>query len=432
MSILKKINIGFILTPGFRPADVIELDAVFRFHPRNKVFYLSEDSHSKIYGKSGMGMVSDTSFEDCPKLDVLVVGEMDDSAFFNESLLSFIVKQSHQAQYVIGISNGVKLLYQAGVLSQQQVTADRRTLEDLKTSDLRLVDERRFVRDGKFITSGPSTGAIEAAFFVFDQFRSTWLTKFTEFTLEYDAHIQFPLKKEIILDKPLDLKALNVGVLTTPGLYLPDIMGAVDVLGSLPNAKFYYLSNEKGTSNSIINFGAQVISDTTFDECPQLDVLIVGATHPRYVSNERVIKFILKQEKKAASVISVCAGTFIIGATGLLRGRNAATNYHQVSDLPMIGAKIAGKEVECDGKFMSAGPAVGSYEVGLKAVEVLAGKEWAQYIEHEVLEFSPNPLYGTNPRNASKSILSVTHFASFFLKRIYRPFIKKGLAIGKS
>jgi cyclohexyl-isocyanide hydratase len=91
----------------------------------------------------------------------------------------------------------------------------------------------------------------------------------------------------------------------------------------------------------------------------------------------------------------------------------------------MIGAIYAGKEVEVDGKFLSAGPAVGSYEVGLKAVEKTVGREWAQYIEHEVLEFCPNPVYGINQHNVPRSILTITNIMSFVLRAFYRPDIKK-------
>jgi len=165
---------------------------------------------------------------------------------------------------------------------------------------------------------------------------------------------------------------------------------------------------------------------TTFDNCPDLDVMIFGATHPRYIKDSKVLDFILKQEKNASAIISVCAGTFIVGSTGLLEGKEATTNYHQVVDLPKIGVYPTDKLVAVDGKYFSAEPVIGSYQVALKAVEKVVNKKWTQYIGHEVLEFAPKPVLGTNPLTASKSILFATYSTITQIRRAFRPTIKKG------
>lgn len=422
---IKKVNIGFVLSPGFRVADVIELDAVLRAHPGNKMFYIGE-TVGIVEGKSGFGIKADTTFEECPELDVLIVGEMTPDGMLNPVILEFISKKTPLAKYVIGVSSGVKMLYDANVISNQKVTADRFTLSQLKQTGLELIDERRCVTDGKFFTAGPSTGGIEAAFIVMKKLRGNWITKFSELTLEYNADVQFPWNISDVVKQPDLPRSLKVGVFTDNHIYSPDIMGATDVFGSIPNAQLYFLANEKGVSKPIVGFGPNLKSTTTLDECPPLDVLIIGATHPRYIKDKKVLDFILKQEKSSEAIISVCAGTFLVGSTGLLAGKNATTNIQQVRDLSRIGANYTGEEVAVDDKYFSAGPAVGSYVVGLKAVEKLIGQEWAQYIEHEVLEFAPKPLFGVTMKNAPLSMKIVTALFSFVVKRIFRPAIKKG------
>ena len=425
MAVLTKVTIGFVLTSGFRPADVVETDAIFRFHPRNKIYYVSAEE-GFVKGKSDMELMANTSFEECPDLDVLVVGEMDPTMEDNTDLLNFIHKQSTGAKYIIGISNGVWSLHKAGVLDGKQVTADRSTIKRLLADGVPVINERRSVRDGKVFTSGPSSGGIESAFAVMKEIRGEWITKLAEFNLEYNAHVQYPLAEKIEMQQPELPKKLHVGIFADDGLYVPDVMGALDVFGSIPNVEFHYLAHREGLSKSVIGFGPSIYANTTFDKCPQLDVLIVGATHPKYVNDSGVLDFILKQEEELSAIISVCAGTFVVGSTGLLEGKDAATNYHQVVDLPRIGVCPTGNEIAVDGKYFSAGPAVGSYEVGLKAVEKIVGREWAQYIEHEKLEFAPKPLFGLTEENAGKSIMRVTNVLSFAVRRLYRPKIRKG------
>lgn len=420
-----KILIGFLLTPGFRPADVVGVDAVLGIYPKHKVFYVAEND-TMIYGKSGFGIQANSTYKSCPQLDVLVVGEMSESELTNDSTLAFIKRQAPEAKYIIAISNGVLSLYNAEVLTDQKVTADKITLKKLQETTLTAIDTTTCLVDGKFVTAGPSTGGIEAAYTVFNELRSKWLTRFLEFNLEYNAHIQYPNKDNKELKQPPLPKPINVGIFLPNGAYVPDIMGATDVFGCIPNAKIYLINENKEISESLGGLGVTTATNTTFDNCPQLDVMIFGASHPKYVKDNTVLDFVIEQEKNAKAVITVCAGTFIVGSAGLLEGKEATTNYHQIKDLGRVGACYTGKEVEVDGKFLSAGPAVGSYEAGLKAVEYTAGYEWAQYIEQELLEFNPTPVYGTNPENAPGSIKFVTNTISIFARKFFRPSIKKG------
>ncbi|TKG90785.1 hypothetical protein EYV94_23260 [Puteibacter caeruleilacunae] len=427
MSIFKKVNVGFVLTPGCRMADIIETDIIFRFNPKTRSHYIAE-AKGPVIGRSDFTVVANATYDDCPELDVLVVGEMSERESVNKDLLKFVAAKAAKAKYVIGISNGVWTLFQAGLIKDEKITADRNTLDRLRKEILNVVDKRKSIKDGKLLTSGPSTGAIESAFAVYYELSGKWKTKFAELTLEYDALVQYPLLSNIVLQVPKDPKPLKVGVFAAPNIFIPDVMGAVDVFGALPNCEFHYVSHTKGTSKSMIGFGPDIESTVTFDNCPQLDVLIVGATHPKYLKDPEVLDFILHQEKNASAIICVCAGTFLVGATGLLEGKNAATNYQQAQSLPKIGVTPTDQEIAVDGKFFSAGPAVGSYTVGLKAVEKIVGREWAQYIEHEVLEFAPNPLFGAgSAKTADKSaVLLAKAMSTLLLNPLFNSFLKKG------
>ncbi|WP_196890231.1 DJ-1/PfpI family protein [Aureivirga sp. CE67] len=424
---IKRINVGFLLTPNCREADIIETEAIFRIHPRNKIYYIS---HKKgvIFGKSQLGIYANKTYQDCPKLDVLFVGEVDEKEFKNKELIHFIKERFPKLKYIIGISNGVLLLHKAGVLENQKITADEKTLDILNEHYLNVSYERKCIKDGKILTAGPSTGGIEAAFTVFNEFRGKWLTKFSELLLEYNARVQYPIVDHIRLQKPENGKPLKVGVFAAPEIYVPDTMGAIDVFSSIPNTQFYYVSHSLEASEPLLDLGPTIQPNITFDACPQLDVLIIGATHPKYLKDSVVLDFILKQNQEVSAIISVCAGTFLVGSAGLLHNKKAATNYQQACSLPKIGVTPTGQEVMVDGKFYSAGPAIGSYEVALKAVEEILGRDWAQYIEHEKLEFSPNPVFGAGSvETADKSAVKVSAVLSkLVLNPVFNSALKKG------
>lgn len=419
MGIINRKRIGFIVKKGFRGADIIGVDAVLRFHPRNKIYFIGEQE-GMVQGQAQLQLYADTNYKDCPELDVLIVGEMDDEQMNCKVLQDFVLDQAKHAECVLGISKGVEVLYKSGLVDDQKITADKGTIRRLQSMGVNAVQASSYVEDGKIITAGPSTGAIEAAFAILNKLRGKWLTKFTELTLEYNPYIQFPLPKNQDLFMPELPKALRVGLMALPGVYYPDEIGAQDVFAAIPNTEFYYLSKEKGKSDSMIGLGASMQATTKLIDCPQLDVLVVGAMHPKYITDEEVQHFIKHQVQKAKAVISVCAGTFTVGATGVLEGKNATTNYQQISSLPLIGVACTEEELAVDGKFYSAGPAIGSYQVALKAVEQIVSKDWAQYIEHEVLEFSPEPVFGAGSVATADS--SAVRIASCLSKLILNPY----------
>ena len=292
MALLKKFSVGFVLTPGFRAADVVETGAILSVHPRNKAYYIA-DRLECVYGKSNFPIVPNATFSDCPHLDVLVIGEVSDAELERTSLIEFIAGRYKDATYVIAISNGVAILGKAGALRGINATADSVTMNTLAHFGAHPVDQRQPVVDGKFYTAGPSTGAIEAAFMVMRELRGNLITKSLELNMEYDPRQQFPRQSQSAKMEPYTWKVdapPKVAVLTSPGMHVSDIMGAVDVFGSIPGSEVRYVWKEKIAVKGIL-LGPILIADTTFDECPQSDVLVVGMTSPNLIGDKQVTDF---------------------------------------------------------------------------------------------------------------------------------------------
>ena len=140
--------------------------------------------------------------------------------------------------------------------------------------------------------------------------------------------------------------------------------------------------------------GIAVLPTSTLDECPEhLDVLFVPggldgtATMMR---NPSVLAFLQHQAKSARYVTSVCTGSLVLGAAGLLQGRKAAT-YWAVRDLlPLVGAEpVVARTVE-DGKFITAGGVTAGFDFGLLIAGRLASEEYAQALQL-YFEYDPAP-----------------------------------------
>lgn len=418
------MKIGYILTPHCQMSDIVNSEAILRLHPFNKIYFIAEKI-SSVSGLSGFSIIADKTYESCPMLDVLIVSGSVNNKNNTIKLAEFIKKQLPNIKYIVGIASGVLALHRAGVIKKNKVTADTHTKLMLKTLSVNLSDRKGVVIDGKVITASHSSGAIEATYTLVRLLHGSWLGRFTEFYLEYEAESHYPnISRKQLLRPPLP-RPLNIGVFSAPDIYLPDIIGAAEVFSAIPNSKIHYISNSIKKSRSIFGQGPSFLPTTTYNNCPNLDVLIVGMTHPKYLNDKTVLDFILKQENYASAVITICAGTLLVGATGLFKGKSVTTNYHQQSVLPYIGVKKTDKKLLIDGKFFSAGPAVGSYVAALKALEKVAGYDWAQYVEQEVLEFEPRPIWKVTPKSAGKRIHLLSKIYSLLISKAFIYFLKK-------
>ena len=106
---LKRTAIGFIVTAGFRAADVVGIGAVLGIDPRHKIHYIGS-TEDEVYGTPHFPLVPSTTFARCPELDVLVVGELSAESMNDSACLEFIKNSAKKAAYVIGVSNGVVAL----------------------------------------------------------------------------------------------------------------------------------------------------------------------------------------------------------------------------------------------------------------------------------------------------------------------------------
>jgi len=381
---MRRYRIGYVTVPGFSETDLIAMQAVLGIHPLNQAMIVSS-SMEPVTGKKVFSFIPDTDFTNCPDLDVVVLGGVPDEALNNNALLNFLSEKVDKAKFVLAGANGVDAFANCGVLKDRAVT------------------------DAKFYTGGASTGMIEAAYLLLKRLRGERIAKLAELSLEYDPHPQFKNKEtNVTAFSELNLpKGPKMAVIAPKGTYLPDVMGAVEVLGSIPGSEVCVVSDTMAPSNCLL--GPKVVPHATYDDCQQADIVIIGATTPNHLKNKSLLDFIRRQETGAKAMISVCAGTLVFAAAGILDGRKVTTNFHCTPLLKRLGAVHSETETAVDGKFYSAGPAIGSYEVGVKAAADLYGEDAARFIEQSVLEYDPHPVFNTgSPEKAGRVLTWVS------------------------
>jgi cyclohexyl-isocyanide hydratase len=197
---------------------------------------------------------------------------------------------------------------------------------------------------------------------------------------------------------------MKIGILIFDQMTQIDATGPFEILGRIPGATVLLVAKRKRPVTA--QFGLTLLPDTDLRNCPRLDVICVpgGNGINDLLLDEEVLGFVRRQSKTAKYTTSVCTGSLLLGAAGLLKGKRAACHWASLPLLAAFGAKPSSKRVERDGTLITAGGATAGIDFGLWLAAKLAGLKAAKRIQL-MLQYDPHPPFraGT-PRQAGSRL----------------------------
>jgi len=200
---------------------------------------------------------------------------------------------------------------------------------------------------------------------------------------------------------------LQIGILVFPGVQQLDLTGPYEVFASLPGAQVHMIWKDRAPIQSATGL---VLGPTmTFGECPALDVLCVpgGGGVNALLQDAEVLSFLRAQAARARYVTSVCTGSLVLGAAGLLKGRKATTHWLSHDFLEKFGAIPVKARVVRDGNLITAGGVTAGIDFGLVVVAELVGEDQAQAIQLG-LEYAPQPPFTAGTPDEAPAAVTAT------------------------
>jgi cyclohexyl-isocyanide hydratase len=199
---------------------------------------------------------------------------------------------------------------------------------------------------------------------------------------------------------------LQIGFLVYPGVIQLDVMAAYQVLSFPPNTQVHLLWK---TLESITNNeGLRILPTKTFEECPKLDVICVpggGVGQVEVMKDIEVLSFLKHQSETAQYVTSVCTGSIILAAAGLLQGYKATCHWAFRDQLSMLGVEVVSERVVIDRNRVTGAGVTSGIDFGLTVVGLLCGESIARMTQL-MLEYNPQPPYDAGtPEAAGEEIV---------------------------
>ena len=197
----------------------------------------------------------------------------------------------------------------------------------------------------------------------------------------------------------------RIGMLIFPRLTQLDMTGPYEVLARLPNTVVDLVARTRDPVTT--DRGMQILPTVTYADCSPLDVVMVpgGPGQQDLMEDEAALEFLRKVAASAKYVTSVCTGSLVLGAAGLLKGKRATCHWAAIDHLALLGAIPVREKVVVDGHIVTGAGVTSGIDFALTLAAILEGEQVAREIQLQI-EYDPAPPFNSgSPKTAAPAML---------------------------
>lgn len=198
----------------------------------------------------------------------------------------------------------------------------------------------------------------------------------------------------------------HFGLLLYPNLTQLDLTGPYEVFSHAPGAKVHLIWKTLDPVRS--ETGLTILPDTTFETCPRLDVICVpgGPGQIDLMEDEETLAFLRAKAEEVEYVTSVCVGSLVLGAAGLLDGYRATSYWMAVDRLEKFGAVPVRERVVIDRNRITGGGVTAGIDFALYTIAEMYSERVAKTIQLGI-EYQPAPPFNSgSPETADPEIVA--------------------------
>ena len=199
---------------------------------------------------------------------------------------------------------------------------------------------------------------------------------------------------------------MNIAILIFDRLTALDAIGPYEVLTRLPGAEVTFVAKEAGAKRT--DTGALgLVADRTLADIELPDLLLVpgGEGNRPLLTDTDVLDWVRAAHEASEWTTSVCTGSLVLGAAGILEGRQATTHWAFRGRLAEYGADVVEDRVVFDGRIVTAAGVSSGIDMALALAAEIAGEDVAKAIQLGI-EYDPDPPFDAgSPEKAPPAIV---------------------------
>ncbi len=186
---------------------------------------------------------------------------------------------------------------------------------------------------------------------------------------------------------------VEVAIPLFPEMTALDAIGPYEVLQRIPSIDVVFIGHRRGeirTENGMLGLTV----DRTFDDLPEPDVIVFpGGVGTRTIQHEeKILEWVRHAHATTLMTTSVCTGSLVLGAAGLLDGLTATTHWSCYAELEALGALPTAERIveHLDRRIITAAGVSSGIDMALHLVELLVDRTGAEAAQL-MIEYDPQP-----------------------------------------
>lgn len=205
---------------------------------------------------------------------------------------------------------------------------------------------------------------------------------------------------------------MQIAIPVFPRITVLDAVGPYEVLQRLPGAEVVFIGHDLGPVRSDNGY-LGILADASFEDVPRPDVVVFpGGVGTRTVMNDdRVLAWVRSAHETTRFTTSVCTGSLVLGAAGLLGGLEATTHWGAYDRLAETGATpVPTRVVEhLDRRIITAAGVSSGIDMALRLAELLTDADTAKAMQL-MIEYDPQPPFDAGSVDkAGPDVLTIAH-----------------------
>jgi putative intracellular protease/amidase len=208
---------------------------------------------------------------------------------------------------------------------------------------------------------------------------------------------------------------MDIAILIYPRFTALDAVGPYEVLSRLPGARVTFVAEQAGAQRTDTG-QLGLLADAALDDLPNPEIVLVpgGPGQSELMKDGPVHAWLRSADATSTWTASVCTGSLILGAAGLLAGKRATSNWQALDELGDLGAEVVPERVVFDGKYATSAGVTAGLDMALSLAAKIAGEQVAQAIQLG-LEYDPEPPFDAgSPQKAPAEIVEAVRAYSRF------------------
>lgn len=424
-------TIGILVYDGVNTLEAIAPMAVFSELMKVKIEYvgLNKGTVKTTLADIKVGK----TIYDIKELDLLVIPGGNLSSLqrnlTDAKLLDWIKQVDITSKMTASVGTGTLIAGKAGILEGKSISLpEGKSTENAKNMKA-LYSGKRYSKDGKYYTSVQETGALDLCLFMIGEIAGKANLQGAMLDLEYDPQppaqaggeksveegdLKFSRTEGFYLPEFIEVSSKkeikNIGILAYEDFFTLDAIGPLVVLSQLSNVSVKLLYKDKPEIKSGRTY---LIVNEKYTDARNLDVLIVpgGSTATWALTQDTsFLEWIRNTDQHSQLTASVCTGSWVLGAAGLLKGRRASTNWFRAGQMmKRYDAVFTNERFTIDGKYWTSAGVSAGIDMSFGMIEQFAGQNALKASLYNLAYFPEPPAEGGSPEKTDDLVLDMMH-----------------------